>query len=184
MAEQRAWEQRNAAVKEATAAVRAIMESLPEDSMRQNVLAELGYCKACGAHRGHECDCWSGQRMALRKTIAGDEFTVLLRWDDPDGDHAPWPNWVDFEIVEAPEVNGERRYRSRKDGTYSTDPEDSERIINGFVKWDGCTQWWAECAHVDDESGQDALLAAVRIARAEAIDAMGKNYFHHPEFGQ
>jgi hypothetical protein len=105
------------------------------------------------------------------------DFAIWLRcdtlpeWTEESG--ARRTHWVDFEIFEA--VGREN------DGTllfgehFFPELEIANPTVHGFVKWDGCTQFWFgdpadshDGAHVDSKADLDKLFAAIHLARAEA----------------
>jgi len=104
-------------------------------------------------------------------------MVIRLRWDDSD---PRGPFWVDFEVHEVvalvhPDM-AMHYTRAGADHNLDTTPDLdlAEAVVHGFVKWDGCTQvYWDEPMHVDSESDLEALFEAVRIARREAVAAMG-----------
>jgi hypothetical protein len=106
-----------------------------------------------------------------------DECLIRL-WSDVRDDNGQ-RMWVDFAIYEVIgcESGGERRkFYNRKDSVTSHnpvyDPEEAESTVDGFVKWDGCTQFTANI-HVDDKDSLDTLLEMIGRAREEAAEIMG-----------
>jgi hypothetical protein len=103
----------------------------------------------------------------------GARHRVRLRWE-AEGDDKP--SWVDFEIAEVVGVERrgahvERLYAG--DMSPTTDLDEASFPVRGFVKRDGCTQFWVECAHADSSEDLDVALGAIRVARQRALLAMG-----------
>lgn len=97
-------------------------------------------------------------------------YHVRLHWHDHEG--GP-PFSVAFDIFEI--VGGEPRLYAG--GMMPTpDIDQAESVLHGFVKWDGCTQWWADCAHADDPETLDELLGTLRIARHHGVAAIGTRF--------
>lgn len=117
----------------------------------------------------------------LRETFEvahdGAGYVVKLFWEPSETRVNGTPIWVDFEIVEifgvVPEPPGQKRLYSGENDPVS-ELGDAWPFINGFVKFDGCTQWWADCAHVDEAVDLDVLLGAIRLARHRALLAINE----------
>lgn len=70
---------------------------------------------------------------------------------------------------------------SNRDST--TDPNEAAAECEGFVKWDGCTQFTVD-AHVDSKESLWKLLAAIESARRECALEMGSAYMDRFEYGK
>lgn len=88
-------------------------------------------------------------------------------------------HWVDFQIFEiiGYDSDGERRkFFNKRDSPHSPDAvysyDEAEIIAEGFVKWDGCTQFDIASVHVDDREQLAALFAAISKARELAAEEM------------
>jgi hypothetical protein len=116
-----------------------------------------------------------------------DEYLIRL-WSDVRDDNGQ-RMWVDFAIYEVIgcESGGKRRkFYNRKDSVTSPnpvyDPEEAESAVEGFVKWDGCTQFTADI-HVDCKRHLDALLEMIGLAREGAAEIMGSAWDAKDEYG-
>lgn len=88
-------------------------------------------------------------------------------------------HWVDFQIFEVIgyDSDGEKRkFFNRKDAQSLPDPvysyDEAEVVAEGFVKWDGCTQFDVGSVHVDSKEQLRALFVAIEKARELAADEM------------
>lgn len=81
-------------------------------------------------------------------------YTIKLFGDANDGRLT----WVDFQVIELRE------------------PTDHLVVAEGFLKWDGCTQFRSDHVHVDDVVELEQFLAAIREARRLAAEAIGEEY--------
>jgi hypothetical protein len=52
------------------------------------------------------------------------------------------------------------------------DQEKAEVVIHGFIKWDGCCQWWADCAHTDTKGEMEELCKVLREIYFKADEIM------------
>lgn len=83
-------------------------------------------------------------------------------------------HWVDFEIFETVGQNEDGSFiYMNHDEPFEASLDRASPVVTGFVKWDGCTQFWfgdekrAEVAHVDTKEQLDRLFAAIHLARVE-----------------
>lgn len=105
----------------------------------------------------------------------GHEHHVRLYADKNADDET---HWVDFKIYEVIGYDSETKQRhfhrdgsnNGADGTTSYDEADT--AAEGFVKWDGCTQFGMIPIHADDKYDLIALFAAVLKARELAAEEM------------
>lgn len=105
---------------------------------------------------------------------------AILKYDEPDD---RLPCYVGFDIVQVsgetgkgwPEV-GARLYAKGGCNSFepTTDIHEAEVIVHGFVKFDGCTQFWIQDgAHYDHRDGYEGFLEAMRGVRKLAAEIMG-----------
>lgn len=113
----------------------------------------------------------------LRDVILGnfddgeDEFHIRLFGEDKQ--HNGRIMWVDFQVFSVAGCNAgdRRRVFQRADDGFTHDYAEAEPVCNGFVKWDGCTQFEVD-GHVDDRDSLVQLLRAIEEARRLAAAAM------------
>lgn len=119
-----------------------------------------------------------------RDVVIGDwakdpaEFHVRIwadTWDDGQ------TGWVDFEIFEVIGHDGTHenpgpKFFNKRDSRTSPNPaysyDDAEVIAEGFVKFDGCTQFNMGHVHVDSREQLEMLFKAIEKARELAADEM------------
>jgi hypothetical protein len=124
------------------------------------------------------------QRTVTLDDYAAGSYVVRLYWGAD-----PKVFWVDFEIylvvarelapnhwgARAGTVAGKPAYHDDK-LHFVTDIEAACPVVNGFVKWDGCTQFnlgrSGGLAHVDSRAELRAFTAAIDKARELAAEAM------------
>lgn len=110
-----------------------------------------------------------------------DVFHVRLRWGEPWKHRDGKPGWVDFEVFEVVVMGTETedvRWFHRKGytscpGEETLNADEAETVAEGFVKWDGCTQWDVSSAHTDSTASMRNLCDAIQLARSRAIEVMG-----------
>lgn len=55
-------------------------------------------------------------------------------------------------------------------GEWTANIDEAAPLVTGFVKWDGCTQWWQYGGgHVDDAGDFAAFCEALKTARHVAM---------------
>ncbi len=125
-------------------------------------------------------------KTLLSTTILGDfhehedEYHIRIFGDEKEPGHGIY--WIDFQIFEVigydwgAGVKG-RKFFNLKKSPRSPEPvytyDEAAVIVEGFVKWDGCTQFdFPEGIHVDSKRHLDALFSAVCRARELASEAM------------
>jgi hypothetical protein len=103
-------------------------------------------------------------------------FTLRLYW-------SPWDDgrvgWVDFELFQVVGIDhpftGKLSYE-RRGATSSMDQvenlDEAQPAADGFVKWDGCTQFDVASVHIDNRVGLEDLLHAIAEARRLCALAM------------
>lgn len=160
------------------------------------------HLKGAGATVGiaHDVLALLDERLALDAAAAGDETVWQLRDGSKprrmthlEGWCVRWAHgergvghgkvlWVDFAIYEDNDLSGETHLYP-KPGASSSAPQDctsnideARPFVTGFVKFDGCTQWWqSDGGHVDHSDGIEgfakALLWARKVAIVELLDA-------------
>lgn len=112
-------------------------------------------------------------------------WTLRLYWK-------PWNDgrvgWVDFELFEVTALAGaanELEYPQRG-ATRSTDVtsslDEAEPTAQGFLKWDGCTQFSVEPVHVDSRGDLENLFHGISEARRLAAVAMSATYDRSSEY--
>lgn len=111
----------------------------------------------------------------LRRTIVlgdwnkdGDEHHVLLYADEQNGKII----WVDFKVfhVAGSNIDGTEKLLAGENHpvkSYDLAEPDAE----GFVKWDGCTQFAVD-GHVDNRQELTSMFAAIERARSAAAELM------------
>lgn len=108
------------------------------------------------------------------KILHTDAYTIRLRWDDPKpGDHRP-AYWINFELFSLLGPDEPRIYNKRG-STYSPNPvesiDEAEIEVDGFVKWDGCTEYGFPGGrpHFCSWRGIQAQHTAIELARDEGL---------------
>lgn len=91
--------------------------------------------------------------------------------------------WVDFELFECtsyPTDNPDAWEFERKGAMegWDTTPnlDEAQPVAEGFVKWDGCTQFDVASVHVDSKHGLLNLFHGIGEARRLCAEAMGDAY--------
>jgi hypothetical protein len=118
---------------------------------------------------------WERQHPVKREKV-GDAGGFTIRWAHDDEK----PIWCDFAIypVLGVELGGRVLYETpdavNPMDAPTSDLDAAQPLVTGFVKWDGCTQWWQhDGGHVDDratfEEFFDALAEARRVALTEML---------------
>lgn len=74
--------------------------------------------------------------------------------------------WVDFQVIQ---VFGESLFAGAMHPV--KDIEDAVVLAEGFVKWDGCTQFTVD-AHIDHKRELDAMFNAIGEARRLASEVL------------
>jgi hypothetical protein len=120
----------------------------------------------------------------------GEDEILIRLWSDVREDNGE-RMWVDFAIYEVigndhdgPNKKG-RKFYQQKGASVSPmpvyDPEEAESLVEGFVKWDGCTQFTADI-HVDSRDHLDIILSSIGRARQEAADVMAGCWLDKGEY--
>lgn len=101
---------------------------------------------------------WKPQRSDGTRQLDSEVWTIRLHWGPHDDgrvywvDWAVWPAGLDAPLDVAPDVHG-------------------------FLKWDGCFQWWVNApGHADSEGELVSWFGAILEARRAAAAVMGENY--------
>lgn len=144
------------------------------------------------SYKGHSKQWVSGPLRSTEQILDENgllgSFTLCLYWKPAESDD-PRVYWVDFELFEVHGVP----YPERKPAEYQRrdsnngpdlvrDLDEAESAAEGFVKWDGCTQFEVSAVHVDSKRGLDRLLTAIGEARRRCALAMGSNYDRPSEY--
>ena len=97
-------------------------------------------------------------------------WALWLGWDDPNetGDIL----WVDFRIIDIMYIENGKPFYSNDDCQPTEYPDDAEIVIDGFIKWDGCCQWWAHCAHTDDPEDLKDLCEVIQSVYERAKEVL------------
>lgn len=141
--------------------------------------------------KGYSKQWVSGPRRSTEQILDEDgllgSFTLVLYWkpnEDTGGIY-----WVDFELFEVtgvPHPEGQPAEYQRRGADTSPDLvrdlNEAESTAEGFVKWDGCTQFEIGAVHVDSKRQLDRLLAAIGEARRRCALAMGSTYDQPSEY--
>jgi len=160
----------------------AVVEALPR--------AEA--CAAEGAQKGHSLEWVSGPLRSTEQILDENgplgSYTLCLYWKpaSPDDDRVYWVDFELFEVIGLPHPEGKPAEYQRR-GSHSSpdlvrDLDAAESAAQGFVKWDGCTQFEISAVHVDSKRQLDRLLAAIGEARRRCALAMGGNYDKPSEY--
>lgn len=115
-------------------------------------------------------------RIPGRRPDAIGSYTLRLYW-------TPWDDgrigWVDFELFEVTSFEPDdptKLFYERKGATSSMDLVDNldeaETAADGFVKWDGCTQFEVSSVHIDHRKSLEGLHHAIAEARRLCAAAM------------
>ncbi len=102
-----------------------------------------------------------------RKPDAVGDYLVRL-WAAEQGESGEI-YWVDVEIYACAGYDAQGLlWPAKEQGAHSThNPDDAEVVVDGFFKWDGCTQLKMD-VHVDDNDDLQRLFSAISLARREA----------------
>lgn len=149
-------------------------------------------------------------KKPVRQTLHCYGHIVRLRWDEDA--HTGRVTWVDFEVFAAAgyeekqpsdpvsprqihaatgsippgaKVLFDRVHDASAAGQPSVtdDLEVAEMCVRGFVKWDGCTQFWtgdprdpnSGVTHFDDPQALEDWCEMLKQVREWALDAMGED---------
>ena len=114
------------------------------------------------------------------KVLDGD-YLLRMFWDD--GLIEVEVTSVDFEIYEIVMLADNSGFEYHVKGADSSSEftpniEEAQIMINGFIKWDGCMQFYLrdEPLHVDEDIQLDQLLATLKSAREEAKEIMAEKW--------
>ena len=80
--------------------------------------------------------------------------------------------WVDFKIYAFASIDADEPLFSGEMYPVPLDHAEVEVLAEGFVKWDGCTQFNAD-VHIDEESDLLLFNTALVETRRHARDLMG-----------
>lgn len=111
----------------------------------------------------------------VRRCDMLDGYAVRWAHADPDEQGVLWVDFAIYEVI-GQDLAGRHLYRlpdwrGAMDNT--TEIDAAGPLIDGFVKWDGCTQWHqSEGAHIDDLGGLRQLFAVIELARRVAAEMM------------
>lgn len=132
------------------------------------------------SNKGHSKQ-WVSGPLRVTKQIGAEDgmlgsFTLCLYWNPTDDDDRVL--WVDFELFEVTGIGDDGcilEYSRRGADTlpdFVSSLAEAESAAEGFVKWDGCTQFTVGDVHVDSRAGLLQLLNAIETAREECAMAM------------
>jgi hypothetical protein len=94
-------------------------------------------------------------------------WALWFAWDN--SDESGNILWVNFRIIDVMYVENDKPYYTTDACLQPTDdPKEAEIVVHGFIKWDGCCQWWAECAHTDDVNNLKELCEVIQSVYKEA----------------
>jgi hypothetical protein len=138
------------------------------------------------SHKGHSKQWVSGPLRSTEQILDEDgllgSFTLCLYWK-PAGPDDPRVYWVDFELFEVhgvPHPEGKPAEYQRRDSDHGPDLvrdlDEAEVTAQGFVKWDGCTQFDVTSVHVDSKRQLERLFEAIGEARRRCAAVMSSNY--------
>lgn len=110
----------------------------------------------------------------------------LIRWAHGD-DRVMWVDWAVYVVAGTVQPGGARLYELPDARTSESTTEDIDAaapLIEGFTKWDGCTQWsQPHAGHVDSRRSFEALWRAVETARrVSAVEFMADEYDINSEY--
>lgn len=111
-------------------------------------------------------------------------YLVRFRWD-PDEESRVY--WIDFEVheVTTTDMDGNPSFMvglELNEGL-TENPDEALPTVQGFVKWDGCTQIWfsdeSPMIHADCQEDLTCLFSCLTEIREKALDVMGtrEDYF-------
>jgi hypothetical protein len=114
-------------------------------------------------------------------------FGHVVRWAHAEPDDQG-VLWVDFAIYEqhglhdvtydsnGKTIGGTAHYeKPNATSSHDTTPDIDAALpfVHGFVKWDGCTQWWQNGGgHIDHRDDYDRLVDVLKLARKVAAELM------------
>lgn len=106
-------------------------------------------------------------------------YLVCLAWN-PDLGPNDMPSWVDFALYEevTKSDNGVPGYQVSDDSGYLETTENYEEalpVAQGFMKWDGCTQFSIEPLHYDDHRDIAKLFDTILQVRRECARITGND---------
>lgn len=123
-----------------------------------------------------------GHAVKRTEQVGDVGFGFLVRWAHAEPTDEQNVLWVDFAIYEQcglRDVQGSSgtvhypkpNASSTRDTTENVD--EALPFVHGFVKWDGCTQWWQEGGgHVDHRASFELFMNALALARRVAAELM------------
>jgi hypothetical protein len=142
------------------------------------------------SHKGHSKQWVSGPLRSTEQILDENgllgSFTLCLYWKPNDDGDISWVDFELFEVTGVPHPAGTPAEYQRRDSDHGPDLvrdlDEAESTAEGFVKWDGCTQFEVGAVHVDSKRQLDRLLAAIGEARRRCALAMGKYYDRPTEY--
>lgn len=105
------------------------------------------------------------------------EFHIRIWADTKENDETYWVDFEIFEVIghDGSRENPGRKFFNKKDSMTSPNPvyeyDEAESIVEGFVKFDGCTQYDMN-VHIDSREQMDFLFTAISKARQLAAEEM------------
>ena len=122
------------------------------------------------------------------KIRLGDIDTFTIRWARAENDDGKC-RWVDFAIYQVTMVEEDGRPlhpipNAPSNMEVTDDIDKAGPLVEGFVKWDGCTQWsMPDGGHVDGRRAYEAFLDALDEARHVALtEIIDRDVVLDPEY--
>lgn len=115
---------------------------------------------------------WDARSKTGQRIDVGEAWTVRWAWEPETasvvGDGKVL--WVDFALYQNCAIDGDSVMYEPPDcdnpGEWTIDIDKAAPLVTGFVKWDGCTQWWQnDGGHCDEKPDFDDFCEAMRLAR-------------------
>lgn len=103
-------------------------------------------------------------------------FTLRLYWSPLEDGRVLWVDFELFEVISLDSPNTGKLYYERRGATSGMDMVDdldeAGPVADGFVKWDGCTQFEIAQVHVDHRKDLEDLFHGIAEARRLCAQAM------------
>jgi 8-oxo-dGTP pyrophosphatase MutT (NUDIX family) len=124
----------------------------------------------------------------IHETLEGDVGAYSIQWAfEKDGEDPPLRvEWALFEVAAGADENHGPLYKkpgAKGAKDWTDDIGKAQPCVTGFVKWDGCTQWWQndDPQHVDSRNEFHAFAMAMVKARHRALALMREHGRHVDE---
>lgn len=113
-------------------------------------------------------------------------FTLRLFWTLNDEGVTHWVDFELFEVASHPAEDPTRLEYERKGASSGMDTvesmDEAQPLADGFVKWDGCTQFNVAPVHVDSRRDLENLFHGISEARRLCAAAMPDTYDRSGEY--